>query len=101
MLQQLKIHVACQPVNFRKGIDDLASYCRQVLAKDPYSGALFLFRNKQRTALKVWVYHVQGMWLCTKRLSHGQLTWWRRIHFDGPPKHDTCLSLGIVPYVHG
>lgn len=76
IVPQMKIYVACEAVDFRKGIDTLGGYCRGQLNKDPFSGALFLFRNRSRTALKVLVYDGQGFWLCTKRLSKGKLRWW-------------------------
>ena len=76
IVPQMKIYVACQPVDFRKGIDTLAGYCRRQLNKDPFSGALFLFRNRGKTSLKILVYDGQGYWLCTKRLSRGKLRWW-------------------------
>ena len=76
VVPQMKIYVACQPVDFRKGIDTLAGYCRNQLKKDPFSGALFLFRNRGRTSLKILVYDGQGYWLWTKRLSSGRLKWW-------------------------
>jgi transposase len=36
-------------VDFRKGIDGLAGICRNHLEKDPFSGSMFVFRNKRRT----------------------------------------------------
>jgi transposase len=33
-------------VDFRKGIDGLAQICREKVKEDPFSGALFLFRNR-------------------------------------------------------
>jgi transposase len=39
----MKILVAVQSVDFRKGIDGLAAVCRQALGTDPLGGALFVF----------------------------------------------------------
>jgi transposase len=66
---QMRILLAVQPADFRKGIDGLAQVCRQVLKKDPFSGYVFIFRNKRATAIKVLMYDGQGFWLCQKRLS--------------------------------
>jgi transposase len=44
---QLRILLACQPVDFRNGIDGLAALCQKTLAEDPFSGALVVFRNRQ------------------------------------------------------
>ena len=73
---QMKILVAIEPVDFRNGIDGLAQLCKQTLQQDPFSGAVFAFRNRRATALKVLVYDGQGFWLCQKRLSQGRFTWW-------------------------
>jgi transposase len=53
---QLRILLACQPVDFRNGIDGLAALCQKVLAEDPFSGALVVFRNRRGTALKILCY---------------------------------------------
>jgi transposase len=73
---QQTIFVAVNPVDFRKGIDGLAALCRSQLNQDPFSGALFVFTNRQRTAVKIIVYDGQGYWLCMKRFSQGKLAWW-------------------------
>jgi len=73
---QPSILVATQPVDFRKGIDGLASICKQVFDYDPFSGTVFVFRNRRRTSIKILMYDVQGFWLCQKSLSSGTLTWW-------------------------
>ena len=76
IVPQLRILVACQPVDFRKGIDALAAVCRHHLAEDPFSGAIFLFRNRSGTSLKLLVYDGIGFWLCIRRFSQGRLRWW-------------------------
>lgn len=72
----MRIFIALEDIDFRKGIDGLAATCRQKLQQDPFSGVLFLFRNRQRNALKILIYDGQGFWLCTKRLSKGKFHWW-------------------------
>lgn len=73
---QMQILVAVEPVDFRCGIDGLAQRCRQALQHDPFSGAVFVFRNRKGTALKMLMYDGQGFWLCHKRLSQGRFPWW-------------------------
>lgn len=73
---QSRIFVAVEPVDFRKGIDGLAAVCRQRLADNPLDGAVYVFRNRTGTTLKLLVYDGQGFWLCTKRLSQGRFRWW-------------------------
>jgi len=79
MLQLTPLHriwVACEPTDFRKGIDALIGICRQHLKQDPFSGQIFVFTNRRRTGLKLLVYDGQGFWLCHKRLSSGRWQWW-------------------------
>lgn len=74
----MRIFVAIESIDCRKGIDGLAAACRQQLNQDPFSGTLFLFRNRALNVLKILVYDGQGFWLCTKRLSKGKFQWWPR-----------------------
>lgn len=73
---QMRILVAIEAVDFRKGIDSLAQVCREKLSADPFSGCLFVFRSRRGTAIKVLVYDGQGFWLAQKRLSKGRFRWW-------------------------
>lgn len=73
---QMKVLVAVQPADFRKGIDGLAALCKGTLEQDPFSGTVFVFRNRRATAIKVLVYDGQGFWLCQKRLSESRFRWW-------------------------
>ena len=63
---QSRIFLATQPVDFRKGIDGLTAVCRQVLRDNPLEGAVYVFRNRAGTALKLLLYDGQGYWLCLK-----------------------------------
>jgi transposase len=72
------ILVAIEPADFRRGIDGLARLCQDTLQQDPFAGAVFVFRNRRGTALKVLTYDGQGFWLCHKRLSRGRFPWWPR-----------------------
>ena len=73
---QSRIFLATPPVDFRKGIDGLAAVCRQVLGENPLAGAVYVFRTRAGTALKLLLYDGQGYWLCMKRLSQGRCRWW-------------------------
>lgn len=73
---QMRILLAVESVDFRKGIDGLAALCRQVLQTDPLGGTLFVFCGRSRRAIKCLVYDGQGFWLCQKRLSAGRFAAW-------------------------
>jgi transposase len=76
LLPHLKILLAIHPVDFRRGIESLVAMCRDYLSSDPFSGTLFVFRNKGSTSIKLLVYDGQGFWLCQKRLSSGRFLFW-------------------------
>jgi transposase len=86
---QMRILVATKAVDFRKGIDGLCALCRRELSCDPFSGTVFVFCNKSRTALRILVYDGQGFWLCHKRLSRGRFGSW-------PPKGSGSASILMV-----
>ncbi len=73
---QMRILVSLKPVDFRKGIDGLCRICRKELESDPFGGALFVFCNRSRTALRILCYDGNGFWLCHKRLSSGRIDSW-------------------------
>jgi transposase len=76
IVPQMRILVAVEAVDFRCGIDGLARVCKQQLQADPFSGGLFVFRNRRRTSIKILVYDSRGFWLCQKRLSAGRFRFW-------------------------
>jgi transposase len=73
---QMKILVAIEAVDGRKGIDSLARLCKEKLQTDPFSGYMFLFRSRRGTSIRILVYDGQGFWLAQKRLSKGRFPWW-------------------------
>ena len=96
---QLTIMLAYEPVDFRQGIDTLAARCRHQLNADPFSGTLFLFRNRRGTAIKLLVYDGQGFWLCLKRFSKGHLAWWPQA--TGAPLHPLAAHQLSVLLMNG
>jgi transposase len=72
----VRVLVCVAPADFRKGIDGLARVCREALLTDPFSGTMFVFRNRRGTAIKILAYDGQGFWLCQKRLSEGHFRYW-------------------------
>lgn len=86
----MRILLAVEPVDFRKGIDGLAAVCRQALGSEPLDGALFIFCGRSRRAVKVLVYDSQGFWLCQKRLSSGRFGAW--------PKPGAAAAQSLTPH---
>ena len=49
----VRVYLSTQPCDMRKGMDGLAAQVQNVLAADPFSGALFVFRGKRGDILKI------------------------------------------------
>jgi transposase len=92
---QMKVLVAVEPADFRKGIDGLVRLCKESLKQDPFAGAVFVFRNRRGTAIKALVYDGQGFWLCHKRLSEGRFRWWPSSS-DGGAKQLVAHQLSVL-----
>jgi transposase len=86
---QMRVLVAVEPVDFRRGIDGLMRICQELLRSDPFSGCVFVFRSQGGRAIKLLVYDGQGFWLCYMRLSQGRFRHW--------PKGDGT-SVGLLAH---
>jgi transposase len=73
---QTRVLVMVESIDFRAGIDRLCRICQAQLMSDPFSGTLFVFRNRQATGIKILAYDGQGFWMCQKRLSNGRFRYW-------------------------
>jgi transposase len=71
----LKVVLATQPVDFRRGVHGLAALVAQALSADPYCGDVFIFRSKRSDRLKLIAWDGSGMVLVTKWLEAGRFTW--------------------------
>ena len=67
----VKVLVASQPVDFRKGPDGLLALVRDA-GSDPFSGALFVFRAKRADRVKIVWWDGSGVCLYSKRLEKAQ-----------------------------
>ena len=53
---QMRILVAIEAVDGRKGIDSLVHLCRETLAADPFTGCVFIFRSRSATSIRLLAY---------------------------------------------
>ena len=86
---QMRILVAIDAIDGRKGIDSLAQLCREKLDADPFSGCLFIFRSRRGTAIRILAYDGQGFWLATKRLSQGPFP----VVAHRPERRERCVRI--------
>ena len=59
----------------RDRFNTLAAQAEKVLAEDPYSGHLFVFRGRRGDLLKIIWWDNQGACLFSKRLEKGRFVW--------------------------
>ena len=68
----VRIYVAAEPVDLRRGFDGLAAATREIIRAEPLSGHLFVFLNRQRNRLKILLWEPSGYLLIYKRLEYGR-----------------------------
>ena len=86
----LKVVVAAQPVDFRKGVHGLVALVAAALKADPYCGDIFIFRSKRADRLKLVVWDGTGVILATKWLEEGRFHW--------PPIRDGAVRLSPAQF---
>lgn len=70
----VRLFVATEPVDGRKGIDGLSALVRARFAQDPLSGAMFVFFSRRADRVRVLHWDRDGYVLVTKRLEKGRYT---------------------------
>ena len=63
-----KIYIAYGSTDFRKQINSLCTYVKNMFNIDPYQKVAFIFCNKKRNSIKVLVYDKNGFILAQKTL---------------------------------
>jgi len=71
----VKVFVALEPCDMRKGFTGLVGLVGKRLGEDVRAGAIFAFTNRRRTRLKLLYFDGSGLWLLTKRLEQGTFSW--------------------------
>ena len=71
----VRVFVATQPIDFRKGVHGLVALVAEGLGGEPYSGDVFVFRSKRSGCLKLLVFDGSGLVLATKWLEEGGFAW--------------------------
>jgi transposase len=86
----VRVLVATRPVDFRKGAHGLSALAAEVLAEDPFSGAVIVFRAKRADRIKLLVWDGSGLVLVWKQLQQGAFRW--------PPVMDGVMKLSAVEF---
>ena len=85
----VRIYVAAEAVDLRRGFDGLAAATRGVIRQDPLNGHLFVFLNRRRNRIKLLVWDRTGyLLLYNQRSSH---------YTSSASDEASCDFLGWVP----
>jgi len=68
----VRVYAYPAPADMRKGYDGLCGLVRDGLDRDPLTGDVFLFCNRNRNRAKVLYYDGTGLCILMKRLERGR-----------------------------
>lgn len=87
---RVRIFVAAKPIDFRNGHNGLATIVRKALRKDPFTGAVFIFRSKRADRVKILFWDGSGLVMIYKRLEDHRFVW--------PPIRDGVMKLSHAQF---
>jgi len=87
------IFVARCPVDMRKQANGLARVVETHLGRDPLSGDVFIFGNRQGSILKILMWDLSGYWVASKRLEQGRFGFGKR---RGNRDAQGCLAVSVA-----
>ena len=82
-----KVWLYRKPIDFRKQIDSIVILVAGALEKNPASGQLFVFRNKNADKIKMLYFEDNGFWLLYKRNENSR--------FKFPSITDESMELSV------
>ena len=79
LTQSLRVCLAVDPCDMRKGFNGLATLVANHLKEDATSGKIFVFTNRSRNMVKMLYWDGSGLWILAKRLERGRFNWPRGV----------------------
>jgi len=73
--KDLKVYLHRTPIDFRAGINSLATMVEQALELDPFAKAVYVFCNRRRNLVKILAWDRNGFWMMLKRLEEDRFIW--------------------------
>lgn len=87
----LKVVLVTFPIDFRAGVNKLASLVANELCRNPYSSDVFVFRSKRSDRLRLLHFDGSGMFMMSKWLEAGKFVW--------PPVQNGVIKLTFAQMV--
>lgn len=94
----VRIVLAPEPVDLRRGHDGLVTLVRQKWRADPYSGQLFVFFGRRMDRVKVLFFSAGGFVVYYKRLERGRFT---MPHVPAGATHVTLDAASLTMLLEG
>jgi transposase len=92
----LKVFVALEACDMRKGFNGLYAVVTERLGEDPRSGTLFVFSNRRHTRIKILCWDGTGLWVLTKRLEKGTFSWPKEVKAGATKLKLTPQALALL-----
>ena len=86
----VRVFVATQPIDGRKGADSLMAIVRDLLGHDPLSGHLYVFFSRRCDRVRIVYWDRNGIAMWSKRLERGR--------FRPTFAADVALSVNAVEF---
>ncbi len=82
LIPQTKVYVYEESTDMRRSFEGLSYLAREVVKKDVLSGHLFMFFNRNRSAVKILYWDKSGFAIWYKQLQRGTFTRPRKEELD-------------------
>ena len=92
----VRLFLATEVVDGRKGADSLMAIVRSVFGQDPLSGHLYVFFSRRRDRVRIVYWDRSGFAMWTKRLERGRYYASRRPENAGPLSAIEAADLALV-----
>ena len=86
----VQIYVAVEPADMRKSFNGLSILVDEMLEQDPFSGHLFVFRNRRGDRVKILYWDRSGFCIWYKLLEKGTF------HFHLPTGEETFVEMSAA-----
>lgn len=88
------IYLVCGVTDLRKHINGLSVLATAMFQMSPFEEGIFVFCNKNRTAVKILEWDGNGFWMHHKRLERGHFNW--PVEEDRKPMELTANEMQIM-----